>query len=113
MTGALEGEQSRLFRAIYRTHRSEFATVMVHPVGEGPGAGDHEEVRNLIVVASDEPVIGRDVLRARWSALRQEHPAAPDLNQAIAARYEALVAVEDVPILIDAYAPTDALILVR
>lgn len=113
VTGALEGEQSRLFRAIYRTHRSEFATVMVHPVGEGPGAGDHEEVRNLIVVASDEPVIGRDVLRARWSALRQEHPAAPDLNQAIAARYEALVAVEDVPILIDAYAPTDALILVR
>jgi spermidine synthase len=110
--GALSGEQSRLFRAMYRTQRSEFATVAVHPVGDAPGAGDDKEVRNLIVVATDEPVTGRDVLRARWSALRRDHPAAPDLDATIDTRYEALVPVGDVPTLTDDYAPTDALILV-
>jgi spermidine synthase len=110
--GALNGEQSRLFRAMYRTQRSEFATVAVHPVGDAPGAGDDKEVRNLIVVATDEPVTGRDVLRARWSALRRDHPAAPDLDATIDTRYEALVPVGDVPTLTDDYAPTDALILV-
>jgi hypothetical protein len=52
------------------------------------------------------------VLRARWSALRRDHPAAPDLDATIDTRYEALVPVGDVPTLTDDYAPTDALILV-
>ena len=110
--GALTGDNSRLFRAMYRTQRSEFATVAVHPVGDAPGTGDDGEVRNLVVVATDEPVTGRDVLRARWSALRKTHPAAPDLAATIDTRYEASVPVEDVPTLTDDYAPTDALILV-
>ena len=110
--GALTGDNSRLFRAMYRTQRSEFATVAVHPVGDAPGTGDDGEVRNLVVVATDEPVTGRDVLRARWSALRKTHSAAPDLAATIDTRYEASVPVEDVPTLTDDYAPTDALILV-
>jgi spermidine synthase len=110
--GALTGEQSRLFRAMYRTQRSEFATVAVHPVGDEPGPGDDGEVRNLVVVATDEPVTGRGVLRARWAALRRDHPAAPDLDETIDTRYEARVPVDDVPTLTDGYAPTDALILV-
>ncbi len=110
--GALEGEQSRLFRAMYRTQRSEFATVAVHPVGDDPGPGDDGEVRNLVVVATDEPVTGRDVLRRRWAAIRADHPTAPDLDETIDTRYEALVEVDDVPTLTDDYAPTDALILV-
>lgn len=110
--GALTGDNSRLFRAMYRTQRSEFATVEVHPVGDAPGSGDDGEVRNLVVVATDEPVTGRDVLRARWSALRQDHPTAPDLDETIDTRYEASVPVDDVPTLTDDYAPTDALILV-
>ena len=36
--GALEGSGSRLFRSIYRTYRTVFPTVLVHPaLEEGPG----------------------------------------------------------------------------
>ena len=110
--GATEGEQSRLFRAIYRTYAEQFPTLLVHPVGDRPGTGDDGDVRNIVLVATDGPRTERTSLQERWDALRRDHPGAPDLREAIEARLEAPVPTDDVPTLTDDYAPTDALLLV-
>ena len=41
----------------------------------------------------------------------QRGPGAPDLRQAIEGRIDAALSTEDVPVLTDDYAPTDALLL--
>jgi hypothetical protein len=50
-------------------------------------------------------------LREQWQRLRTKHRSAPDLTDAIAQRHDALIATRDVPILTDAFAPVDALLL--
>jgi spermidine synthase len=107
--GALEGENSKLFRSFYRTYRSVFPSLTVHPVDF---QRDAVSVRNIIVVAAQQALPSRDFLLERWNGLREEHPQAPDLTGAINRRYEKLVPTRDVPILTDDYAPTDALLLV-
>jgi spermidine synthase len=103
--GSLEGEGSKLFRSIYRTYRSVFPTVLVHPVaGEGPG------VQNLILVAGEGAAPSTALLQERWDAVRRRVPLAADLEQAIAGRRD-VIPVGDVPTLTDDYAPTDALLL--
>ncbi|MDQ3893877.1 MAG: fused MFS/spermidine synthase, partial [Actinomycetota bacterium] len=108
--GALRGSSSQLFRSFYRTYRSVFPTVLVHPV-VFPGEGD-DAVRNIILVATEAAAPEKAFLRARWRELRARFPAAPDLRKAIAKRDDRFVATGDVPILTDDYAPTDALLLI-
>jgi spermidine synthase len=107
--GALEGENSKLFRSLYRTYRSVFPSLTVHPVDF---QRDTTAVRNIIVVAAQGALPAREFLLERWNELRAEHPQAPDLARAINRRYEKFVPTRDVPILTDDYAPTDALLLV-
>jgi spermidine synthase len=107
--GAVEGENSKLFRAFYRTYRSVFPSVAVHPVSF---RGDAAAIRNIIVVAGDGALPSRDFLSERWAEVEAEHRQVPDLTEAIGGRYEKLVPTRDVPVLTDDYAPTDALILV-
>ena len=107
--GAVEGQNSKLFRAFYRTYRSVFPSVAVHPVTL---QGDAAAIRNIIVVAGTSALPSRDFLTERWADVKEEHPQAPDLTEAIGDRYEKLVPTRDVPVLTDDYAPTDALILV-
>ena len=85
-------------------------TVAVHPVFEG-GDDDPTEVRNLIVVAGESALPGKGFLRSRWDDLRRERPSLPDLSQAIADRWAPAIPTNDVPLLTDDYAPTDALLL--
>jgi spermidine synthase len=103
--GSLRGDGSKLFRALYRTYRSVFPTVLVHPVGVGVG------YQNLILVATDGPAPRKAFLDEQWQRVRAKHPSAPDLIDAIANRYDALIPTGDVPILTDAYAPVDALLV--
>lgn len=104
--GSLSGTRSRLFRSIYRTYRAVFPTVLVHPVDWNPERRD--DVRNLILVATDRPAPPKADLAARW---RQVAPVgAPALGDAIADRYDEPLPVGDVPTLTDDYAPTDALL---
>lgn len=110
--GATEGEQSKLFRAIYRTYAEQFPTLLVHPVDDDPGSPDDADVRNIVLVATDGPRAERAFLQERWDTIRKEHPGAPDLREAIETRREAPVPTDDVPTLTDDYAPTDALLLV-
>ncbi len=107
--GALEGDGSRLFRSVYKTYRTVFPSVLVHPVIE-EGQGGLDAFRNLIVVASESAPASRPVLADRWEEIRRETPSVPDLAAAIEDRRDQQVPTDDVPILTDDYAPTDALL---
>jgi len=109
--GTLEGPRSRLFRSIYKTYRSAFSTVLVHPVIR-PGYRT-DRLQNLIVVATDGAAPSTSYLEQRWAELREESPAAPDLTEAITSRWETAVPLDGVPLLTDDYAPTDALLVVE
>jgi spermidine synthase len=105
--GAVRGAQSRLFRSMLRTYRSVFPTVAVHPVGEEAA----DLIRNIILVASEGAAPSKEFLRERWADVRKRSPGAPDLRGAIDRRVDEPIATNDVPVLTDAYAPTDALLL--
>jgi spermidine synthase len=108
--GAIGGSESKLFRSFYRTYRSVFPTVVVHPVRD-PGDTSDETVRNLILVATEAAAPPRAFLEKRWRARRERNPLLPDLTRAIQDRYAREIPFEDVPVLTDDYAPTDALLL--
>jgi spermidine synthase len=108
--GAIAGPGSRLFRSIYGTYRTVFPTVVVHPAILAGDKGD-ETFRNLILVATEQAAPQRTFLAQRWEEIRREAPTAPDLRQAILDRHDELIPTEDVPVLTDDYAPTDALLL--
>jgi len=108
--GAVRGADSRLFRSMLRTYRAVFPTVAIHPV-RGAGETSLEGIRNIIVVAGDSAAPSKEFLQERWAELRKQSPGAPDLTAAIRGRVDVAVATEDVPVLTDDYAPTDALLL--
>jgi spermidine synthase len=108
--GAVEGPGSRLFRSIYRTYRTVFPTVLVHPAVL-PGDDGDATFRNLILVAGEGAAPQRTFLLQRWREIRAEHPTAPALDKPILDRHDRLIPTEDVPTLTDDYAPTDALLL--
>ena len=108
--GAISGPGSRLFRSIYRTYRTVFPTVLVHPAILAGDEGD-ATFRNLILVATEQAAPQRVFLADRWEDIRRGAPTAPDLRQAILDRYDAFISTDDVPVLTDDYAPTDALLL--
>jgi spermidine synthase len=108
--GAIAGPGSRLFRSIYQTYRTVFPTVLVHPAILAGDQGD-ETFRNLILVATEQAAPQRVFLAQRWDEIRAAAPTAPDLRQAILDRHDELIPTDDVPVLTDDYAPTDALLL--
>jgi spermidine synthase len=107
LIGSARGGSSKLFRAVYRTYRSVFPTVLVHPLGDADSYG------NVMLVATDGAAPSKAVLRDTWRRLLAQHPSAPSLGPAIAQRYDAFVPTADVPTLTDAYAPVDALLSVH
>jgi spermidine synthase len=108
--GAVKGPDSRLFRSMLRTYRTVFPTVAIHPVVES-GGNDLESVRNIILVAGEGAAPSKQFLLDRWREVRRRSPGAPDLVSAIKGRVDAPVPTQDVPVLTDDYAPTDALLL--
>jgi hypothetical protein len=108
----MSGDRSRLFRSIYRTYRSVFPTVLVHPTIRLGDEGD-TTVRNLILVATEGAAPSKPFLVQRWAAIRAQHPTAPDLRQRILDRHDAPISLDGVPTLTDQYAPTDSLLLLE
>ncbi|HZO49746.1 MAG TPA: fused MFS/spermidine synthase, partial [Gaiellaceae bacterium] len=104
--GAVRGDGSKLLRSVYRTYRTVFPTVLVHPVS-GPDAG----VQNVILVATDQAAPDTSFLLRRWRSISAAHPLAPPLTSAIPGRYDEPLPLHDVPVLSDDYAPTDALLV--
>ncbi len=103
--GAIEGSDSKLLRSMTKTYRSVFPTVELHPVG---GEGDYG---NVIVVATEGARPKQSVLQGNWKRLRAQSPKALDLRGPIGDRWEKPVPFNDVPLLTDGYAPTDALLI--
>jgi hypothetical protein len=109
--GALRGPGSQLFRAFYRTYRSIFPTVAVHPVVL-PGESSDVETRNVIVVATESAAPSKGFLLRRWAEVARRSPSVPDLRKAIRDRRDYFIPTGDVPTLTDDYAPTDSLLLI-
>ena len=65
----------------------------------------------MILVAGDAAAPSKEFLQERWAEVRRQSPGAPDLTVAINGRVDEPVQTEDVPVLTDDYAPTDALLL--
>ena len=110
LIGAITGSQSRLVRSVVRTYRAVFPTVTLHPVNL-PGDSDPASIRNVILVATDAPLPEQSFLQSRWNDIRRASNGAPDLTRAIRDRWDGELRTDDVPLLTDDYAPTDALLL--
>jgi spermidine synthase len=108
--GAIRGPDSKLVRALYRTYRTVFPTVALHPVHDVP-SWDPTSYINQLIVATEGALPGKRILIDRWREIRARAPLAPDLTGAIRDRYDGFVPLRDVPTLTDDYAPTDALLL--
>jgi spermidine synthase len=108
--GVMQGPGSKLERSIYRTYRSAFPTVLLHPVAL-PGAESRSDFRNVILVATEQPAPDRRFLLSRWQRFRRERPVIADLRKPILDRWDEPLDLDGVPILTDDYAPADALLL--
>jgi spermidine synthase len=109
--GAMTGDQSKLLRSLTKTYRSAFPTVLLYPVYDSPADRNPTYTRNVILVATDAAAPTTRFLRERWRSIRENAPKAPDLDRAIADRWNRPVRLDDVPVLTDDYAPTDALLI--
>ncbi len=111
--GALDGPDSRLFRAIYKTMSQVFRTVYVFAVDFGP-LGSPDSLRNIIVVATDEPALSIGEVERRARALVDGHTVTVDrFLRAAGDLYQVPIRTGDVPALSDDFAPVDALIPTR
>ena len=110
--GAITGSSSQITRALRRTYGSVFPTVELHPVYEGPGDRRPDDIRNIILVATERAAPSPQRLVEIWNGVRSARaPNAPDLTKALRDRWQRDVPTGDVPLLTDGYAPTDALLL--
>ena len=110
MIGSLRGSDSKLLRSLTKTYRSAFPTVSLYPVHTSVADTNPTAVLNVILVAGDGAAPSQDFLRERWQAMREHSPSAPSLDRAIRDRWDKGVRLDDVPVLTDDYAPTDALL---
>ncbi len=110
--GALSGPRSSLFRAMYKTVQSVFPTVYVFPVDWGRYGSSPNEMRNIIVIGSMQPVMlpaavaraAAQVRAAQGVTIERFEDVARDL-------YTSVIATQDVPVLSDDFAPVDTLML--
>ncbi len=110
--GALTGQSSRITRAFWKTYAAVFPTVVLHPVYEGAFDRASDDIRNIILVATERAAPSADQLANTWADVRAARaPRAPALTAPIRNRWEQPVRTDDVPLLTDGYAPTDALLL--
>jgi hypothetical protein len=62
-------------------------------------------------VAGEGAAPSKQFLLDRWREVRRRAPGAPGLTTAINGRVDEPISTQDVPVLTDDYAPTDALLL--
>ncbi|HZL03862.1 MAG TPA: fused MFS/spermidine synthase, partial [Coriobacteriia bacterium] len=108
---AVEGEDSELFRSMYRTAGSVWDRLWVFPLFLGEN-GNAEARRNIIMLATDADVSEAE-LRARILSRLDGRVSVPGFAQMTDDLYTKLVPVADVPELSDAFAPVDSLIKVQ
>lgn len=108
---AVEGDNSRLFRSMYRTAGRVWRQRWVFPIGIGSDRA-RQANRNIIVLATN----GRTTRETLLARIKNRVGGAVTVNgfeQFGADLYDAPVVTKDVPTLTDAHAPTDSLIEVN
>ena len=111
LIGSVQGDASRLFRSSWRTVGGVFDHRWAFPIGLSKDRS-LTQGRNIIVLASDADVPARELARRIASRVDGQVKVA-DFPSFAADLYGGVVAEGDVPVLTDAYAPTDSLIDVR
>jgi len=106
--GALEGPQSKLYRALHKTYASVFAGLYPFPVAFGL-ARNPTEMRTIILIATGKGGMKADEILAAAKRLRSEGKVRLPLDRYAKDFYERAVATDDVPLLTDNYAPVDIL----
>jgi spermidine synthase len=108
--GSLTGKDSQLVRSEYKTIGRAFRSCAVFPIlqpEEQPGSVSPTEIRNVILVATEEPLAPSEV-RRRAAALKNSR--LPYLTDIAAAYTGRPLPTGDVPLLSDDFAPVDRLI---
>jgi spermidine synthase len=105
---SLEGDRSKLFRSLYRTAGAVWKHLWVFSVDTGQGNQPLSR-QNIIVIATDADMTGHELLE-RISSSLDGRAQVPGFSTMGADLYTKIVPVGDVPLLTDAYAPTDSLI---
>jgi spermidine synthase len=111
LISALEGDQGKLFRSMYKTAGSVWKDVLVFPVDVGQGDMP-EAVQNIAVLATDTEV-PQQVLLARIRSAVDGKVKVPGFAEMADGLYAHMVDTSDSPIMTDSYAPTDSLINVQ
>ena len=110
--GAITGGSSQITRALWRTYGAVFPTVELHPVYESAADRRPDDIRNIILVATERAAPSPQRLIESWNETREARaPGAPNLAKALRDRWQRDIPIADVPLLTDGYAPTDALLL--
>ena len=108
VVSAISGDKSRLFRSLYKTAGTVWKHLWVFRVNVGQG-DIPQELQNLVVLATDNDVTGAELLR-RISTAIDGRSQVPGIAKMGGDLYGGMVELGDVPVLTDAYAPTDSLI---
>jgi spermidine synthase len=109
---AVEGEQSDLFRSLYRTAGTVWDHLWVFPVKREHGTDSLKANQNIVLLATDAD-ISRAALLSRIES-RVDGTVEVDGFETFGTRlYDGLIELADVPVLTDSYAPTDSLIRVN
>jgi spermidine synthase len=108
--GAVGGNDSKLFRSMYRTVGTQWDHSWVFPIGIS-GNGLEGQRRNIIVLATDQDIPREELVRRVENRVdgRVKVAGYPEFARDL---YAGLLPLADVPVLTDAYAPTDSLIQV-
>ena len=106
---AVEGERSELFRSLYRTAGGVWDRLWVFPVERDEGDDSLTSIRNIVMLASDGQVETAELL-SRIESRVEGTVTVAGFESFGEQLYTGLVEQGDVPVLTDAYAPTDSLI---
>lgn len=106
--GALEGQNSRLYRALHKTYGSVFPGLYPFPVAFGL-ARNPGETRTIILVATSRAGVKADEILSAAARLRANRRVTLPLDRYARDYYDGRVATDDVPLLTDNYAPVDIL----
>jgi hypothetical protein len=107
----VSGPTSKLFRTTYRTAGGVWDHLWAFPIGLSKD-GDAEKRRNVIVLASDADLTKAELLR-RIATSVDGRVKLDGFSGFSADLYSKIVPLGDVPVMTDAFAPTDSLINVR
>ena len=106
--GAMEGSNSTLFRALYKTYASVFPGLYAFPTAFGL-ARNPTETRTIILISTSRAGMRSDEILAGAKRLRAEGRVRLPIDRYAQDYYNRRVATDDVPLLTDDYAPVDIL----